>query len=80
VTIRWNLSRAQEGEVFSFSWEERGGPLVRTPSRKGYGQTILEDAARHLGTPVVSYERGGLRYRLDAPLQSIGRKPDMDRG
>jgi two-component sensor histidine kinase len=62
----------RNAETFTFRWRERGGPRVAPPARKGYGQTILEDGARHIGEPVIAYAAEGLEYDLRAPLKAIG--------
>ncbi|HEY0438483.1 MAG TPA: HWE histidine kinase domain-containing protein [Xanthobacteraceae bacterium] len=72
LSIGWDVIEADEGPRFSFQWTESGGPRVRSPRRKGYGRTILEDGARHIGEPTIAYTPTGLRYGLTAPLGSIG--------
>jgi PAS domain S-box-containing protein len=72
LSIRWSVSGERGAEQFAFSWREQGGPRVLPPARKGYGQTILEDGARHIGTPQITYAAEGLRYALTAPVKSIG--------
>ena len=72
LAVHWSVGASADGPEFLFVWSEQGGPRVRVPKRKGYGRTILEDGARHLGEPSISYGANGLRYELKAPLASIG--------
>jgi PAS domain S-box-containing protein len=72
LSVRWTVTGERNAETFTFSWRERGGPRVEPPVRKGYGQTILEDGARHIGEPRITYAADGLRYDLSAPLAAIG--------
>ena len=72
LTAGWELSAARAGADLIFTWEEHGGPPVAPPQRKGFGRTVLEDAARHVGSAKIVYASEGLRYELTAPLASIG--------
>jgi PAS domain S-box-containing protein len=72
LSARWSVTGERGAETFAFHWRERGGPKVTPPARKGYGQTILEDGARHIGEPEIVYAEEGLRYDLRAPLAAIG--------
>lgn len=65
-----------EGRVLSFCWQESGGPKVSPPTRRGFGSTLLVDAARGFSTDVaIEYNPDGLVYRLDVPLRAI--EPSM---
>ena len=72
LSAHWTVTRERAAESFAFHWREHGGPKVTPPARKGYGQTILEDGARHIGEPEIVYAEEGLRYDLRAPLAAIG--------
>ena len=72
LSARWSVTGEPEAQEFSFHWRERGGPKVTPPARKGYGQTILDDGARHIGEPKITYAAEGLEYQLRAPLAAIG--------
>lgn len=51
VTIGWAVEPAADGDRLQIRWEERGGPPVIPPSRRGFGSQVIE---RGLG-----YELGG---------------------
>jgi two-component sensor histidine kinase len=57
---------------FCFTWSERGGPQVVPPHRKGFGTTLLVDAARQFSEDVqLVYAPEGLQYRLRTQLTGI---------
>jgi PAS domain S-box-containing protein len=72
LSVRWSVTGERDAEIFAFHWRERGGPKATPPARKGYGQTILDDGARHIGEPKITYADAGLQYDLQAPLAAIG--------
>jgi PAS domain S-box-containing protein len=72
IDVQWRT----EGSQLAFDWVERGGPSVTPPTRKGFGQMILNDLAHSFGGDVVSeYPRAGFHYGLRIPLKSIEEAP-----
>jgi len=64
VLLDWSLNQSEEGLSFSMCWTERDGPPVTSPSRQGFGHTVLlrmaEDA---LDAEVrLDCEPAGLRW------------------
>ena len=58
--------------MFSFLWKESGGPMVSGPKRKGFGSSILLDAAKHFGQHVaLDYDPQGLRFQIQLLLSTI---------
>jgi two-component sensor histidine kinase len=56
------------------TWEERGGPDVSPPSRRGFGSRLIE---RQLplefdGTAEIDYRRAGVVCGLQIPLTALG--------
>jgi two-component sensor histidine kinase len=51
-------------------WEERGGPPVSPPSRKGFGSRLIQEGlARELnGVVSLIYEPAGVVCTVDVPL------------
>ena len=49
--VRWELTGEGETGTISIDWIESGGPVVRTPCRKGFGSRLIEDS--------VTGRRGG---------------------
>jgi two-component sensor histidine kinase len=73
VSINWSVSGQGADARFKFGWEERDGPRVQPPSRKGFGSTLLETAiTSDLSIePHLSFEADGFVYELEAPLGAI---------
>src|SRR6185503_11120644 len=44
VAISWSVKEKGDMSVFSFSWQESGGPHVSLPTRVGFGTTLLKNA------------------------------------
>jgi two-component sensor histidine kinase len=73
VFLRWSVDGAGDDARFKFRWEERHGPSVAPPTRKGFGSTLLETAitADLKIKPRLSFEAGGFVYELDVPLRAV---------
>jgi PAS domain S-box-containing protein len=70
VSIKCDVE--QSAGTFSFLWKESGGPIVMSPKRKGFGTTILIDAAEGFSQHVaLDYEPDGLKYEVRFPLSVI---------
>ena len=81
VMIEGRVDDPGSGEaVFVMWWKERGGPRVSPPLRKGFGSTILVDAARQFGDARLAYEPSGLEYELRVPLREIAPAPSQIAG
>jgi two-component sensor histidine kinase len=67
--ISWETERADSPRFF-FRWQERGGPLVSAPARKGFGSRLIESAlATELDGEVrVTYDPQGVICEIVAPL------------
>jgi two-component sensor histidine kinase len=71
ITIRGEID-AGEPALFRFRWEETGGAEVTKPSRKGFGNSILNGLAKRFAQGVeVSYRSKGLIYELRIALGAI---------
>jgi two-component sensor histidine kinase len=71
VRVAWSLAAGAAGEQrLRLSWEERGGPPVRAPTRVGFGTRLIAGGVRRelAGTVDLAFEAEGLRCRLDVPL------------
>jgi two-component sensor histidine kinase len=67
VEIRWTADAARH---LHLTWEERGGPPVTLPKRRGFGTRLIERSlAQDLnGTAVLAFEPTGLICTVDASL------------
>jgi PAS domain S-box-containing protein len=70
VIIRWLVSPGEPRHL-TFRWEERGGPTVAPPTRKGFGTRLIERslALELSGQVKVSYEPSGVVCVIQAPLE-----------
>ena len=70
VTLRWQISGEGKAAKFRLQWHERGGPVVVSPTGKGFGTTLLE-AAFPSGQCSLDYDPQGLAYELEVPLHTM---------
>jgi PAS domain S-box-containing protein len=72
VSVRWSIETVGKEPHLHFEWQERDGPPVTPPTRKGVGTTLLERAIGSLTDPPrIEYAPVGLTYRLNTPLSSV---------
>ena len=70
VDIHWSLAAKADGqEHISLTWQERGGPPVTPPKRKGFGSILIESVlAQDLdGKVEIQYNPEGVFFRIDIP-------------
>lgn len=76
VDVDWGVAEGTDaaGPRFRLSWREVGGPEVRTPSRRGFGSTMIERslAAYFRGEAAIAYPPEGAVFTLDCPLAEAG--------
>ena len=70
VEVGWKVERRDGGRYLVLEWREQDGPLVATPSHKGFGSILIKEAlAADLGGNVdVIYEPAGLVCRIETAL------------
>ena len=73
VSIAWSVTGMEKDKCFRFKWEEKGGPAVKPPPRRGFGTALLEAAIpTDLNVkPRLSFEPGGFVYEIDVPLSAV---------
>ncbi len=78
VSVGWRLEQDGEGERLTIEWNESGGPLVATPSRKGFGARMLERVALGElgGRLTVDYAPEGFFCQIGIPASSYARMED----
>ena len=65
VEIRWTLPKEGTGRLLELNWNERGGPKVSPPARKGFGSRMIERALREENCGAeFDFHSDGLRLRL----------------
>lgn len=69
VALCWSI----DGSRFFLRWEERNGPSVRPPSKRGFGTSLLTSAiSSNLSVkPTLSFSPEGFVYELDVPQETI---------
>ena len=77
VYITWTVTETNGIPHLTFRWQERGGPLVARPARKGFGSAVLEQVMGEYfdDPPRIDFARGGLCYELSGPLASVSDQP-----
>ena len=71
--MTWSVEGSGTDQRFKLRWEEAGGPTVESPTRKGFGTVLLQDAlASDKITINVSFEPQGLVYQLEGRLADVG--------
>lgn len=65
VRIAWSVTDGDDGK-FQFRWEEKNGPIVEPPTRKGFGSLLIERVVPgdFGGTATLSYDPSGLHYTM----------------
>ncbi len=69
VTVDWDIADGR----FRLRWEERGGPPVSMPSRKGFGSRLIERglASELRGQVRIDYRPTGVICTIEAPVEAM---------
>ena len=80
-TVDVNWSVGSDG-TFQLVWEERGGPIVESNDRKGFGsRLILQVLPKELqGTATIEYRSSGVVFTLTSTLAAVSDRPALSRG
>jgi PAS domain S-box-containing protein len=72
VTVTWGITDAGEKRLF-VQWQERDGPPVVTPQRRGFGTVVVERMSLQVGDASASlkYPSSGVIWYLEAPYESF---------
>ena len=69
LSINWTV-RSSAGLALLVRWLEQGGPPVATPSRRGFGTTVVEKSLQaHGGTVVIDFRANGVLCDIELPLR-----------
>jgi two-component sensor histidine kinase len=66
VLISWTIEPSPEGDRLLLRWQEKDGPPVTPPSRKGFGSRVIERGLAHELEGAVD-----LDYRTDGVVCAI---------
>jgi PAS domain S-box-containing protein len=68
VTVSWTTD-----DALHIQWVERGGPPVKTPSKRGFGVTLVEQSATAQGGDAkMLCQREGVTWTINLPLRDRG--------
>lgn len=70
ITIAWTVEPAPDGDRLILHWREKGGPLVVSPSRKGFGSRVIEHGLPHelSGKVYLNYLPEGVACTIEIPI------------
>jgi two-component sensor histidine kinase len=69
VLIRWRIEPTPEGDRLILHWQEKGGPPVTPPPRKGFGSQVIERGLGHelQGSAHLDYQVDGVVCTINIP-------------
>ena len=72
VEISWQ-GEVHNSSTFQFLWEEKNGPVVSKPSRKGFGSRLINRIIEgdFGGEVELNFEPSGLFCRVTAPMRNL---------
>ncbi|SIT56873.1 Blue-light-activated histidine kinase 1 [Mesorhizobium prunaredense] len=75
VLISWTIEPSPEGSRLILRWQEKDGPPVVPPSRKGFGSRVIERGLAHEleGAVDLDYPAGGVVCTISFPVPKSGR-------
>jgi PAS domain S-box-containing protein len=71
VHLSWLVDHTLKPPHLLLRWEEKGGPTVKTPSRRGFGSRLIERSLAYdlEGQVRMEYATAGLVCTVEAPLR-----------
>ena len=69
ISINWALEDKSDGRWLGLHWQEKNGPPVTPPTRKGFGSRVIEQGLAHelQGKVKLDYSPGGITCTIDVP-------------
>jgi len=76
VDIAWSLTIEATRRTLQFVWVESGGPLVKPPTREGFGTRLLNFVlpGQIRAESEIDYRPEGVRVHISLPLPTEGSK------
>jgi PAS domain S-box-containing protein len=70
ILIEWDIRQMPEGSRLALHWQEKDGPPVTSPTRKGFGSRVIERGLAHEleGTVNLDYRADGVDCTIDIPV------------
>jgi two-component sensor histidine kinase len=71
LDVRWSTGGVGGTQLVNLDWQERDGPKVEPPKRRGFGTTVLEKlVVVQCGAKIeLNYHPDGLRFTMALPLR-----------
>ena len=71
IAVTWRIEPGEDGERFTISWVESGGPQVIAPAYRGFGTTVITKMAEMSldAETKLDYAPSGLTWRLSCPAE-----------
>jgi PAS domain S-box-containing protein len=72
VVVMWSIRVTKGSAKLHFRWQERGGPPVEKPTRKGFGTVLLGHAIAGIDSaPTIDFSPAGLTYETETALSML---------
>ncbi len=73
VSISWEMKFEKDVLRLYMMWEEKGGPSVSPPSRKGFGHVVMDRITGQAlgGSSRADFRPEGVLWNLDVPAASV---------
>jgi len=73
IEVTWSIDGVGADTRFRFCWQERSGPIVTPPDRRGFGTELLERAIiEDFDKPArIEFLPDGLLFQVDVPYAII---------
>ncbi len=71
VSLSWTVEPGDDGPVLAVTWDERGGPPVTQPQRRGFGSRLIRTGLTGSGGVDLRYNPEGLHAEFRAPLSMV---------
>lgn len=77
ITVSWSIKLMPDGDRLVISWQEKNGPPVSPPTRKGFGSKVITRGLPHEleGTVNLDFRAAGLACTIDIPAPAPGGSP-----
>jgi two-component system CheB/CheR fusion protein len=73
VEVSWTIEPNRPASILRFTWQERGGPPVNPPLRRGFGTQLLNAVCSDVR---LQYAVDGFRCDIAVPLGAIQQSPE----
>ncbi|MDB5659709.1 MAG: putative two-component sensor histidine kinase protein [Cypionkella sp.] len=71
ISMEWQIVPSPAGENLLITWQERGGPTVAIPQKRGFGSSVIEQilSSNIGGKAELVYDPQGLVCRMTLPAK-----------